>query len=206
MTIFLCVCILRLELQVRLRSGTTSNQGRVELFLNGTWGTICDDSFGIEEANVICRMLGYTEGAWSTHCCGWYDMFSGPDQIWLDDVHCVGDERSIAECSHGGWGSHNCDHSEDVGVVCKYTPLPPPGKTLRFVLLVILKKTSLHESNNSDRPNNRTILKMRIVKTITIHFLGSIIHEGGSIIVGSIIHIFQEKILSPFGHQFMKYF
>ncbi|PFX27283.1 Low-density lipoprotein receptor-related protein 6 [Stylophora pistillata] len=120
------------ELKVRLRSGITSNQGRVELFLNGTWGTICDDYWGIEEANVICRMLGYAEGAWSTHCCGWYDRYSTPNQIWLDDVHCDGDEDSITECRHGGWGSHNCLHSDDVGVVCKYTPLPRPGQILRL--------------------------------------------------------------------------
>ena len=120
------------ELRVRLRDGTTSNQGRVELYLNGTWGTICDDYWGIEEANVICRMLNYSEGAWSTHCCGWYDGFSVPGQIWLDDVHCVGDEQSIAECRHGGWGSHNCYSSENVGVVCKYTPIPTPGKTSTF--------------------------------------------------------------------------
>ncbi|KAL9988042.1 hypothetical protein ACROYT_G002440 [Oculina patagonica] len=120
------------ELKVHLRSGTTSNQGRVELYLNGTWGTICDDYWGIEEANVICRMLNFTEGAWSTHCCGWYDGFTAPNQIWLDDVHCVGDELSIAECRHGGWGSHNCRHSEDVGVVCKYTPVTAPGQKLRL--------------------------------------------------------------------------
>ena len=125
------LCILRTELHVRLRSGTTSNQGRVELFLNGTWGTICDDYWGIEEANVICHMLGYSEGAWSTHCCGWYEGFTAPQQIWLDNVHCVGDETSIAECRHGGWGSHNCGHSEDVGVVCKYTPETLPGRIFR---------------------------------------------------------------------------
>ena len=120
-----------LELAVRLRNGPTSNQGRVELFLNGTWGTICDDYWGIEEANVICRMLGFSEGAWSTHCCGWYGSSSAPSQIWLDDVHCVGDEQSIAQCRHGGWGSHNCYHSEDVGVVCKYTPISTPGRTFQ---------------------------------------------------------------------------
>lgn len=116
------------ELRVRLRSGYTSNQGRVEIYLNDTWGTVCDNNWGIEEANVICRMVGFSEGAWSTHCCGWYDGYSTPNQIWLDNVDCVGDETSIAECRHSGWGSHNCFHSDDVGVVCKYTPPPMPGR------------------------------------------------------------------------------
>ena len=94
----------------------------MELSVNGTWGTICDDYWGIEEANVICRMLGYSQGAWSTHCCGWYRGSYELKKVWLDNVHCVGDEKSIAECSHGGWGRHNCYlNSQDVGVVCKYT-------------------------------------------------------------------------------------
>ena len=114
-------------MKVRLQSGKTINQGLVELFLNNTWGTICDDHWGIEEGNVICRMLNYSEGAWGTPCCGWFFGYHFPRKIWLDDVHCVGDERSIADCRHGGWGKHNCDHGDDVGVVCKYTPIPTPG-------------------------------------------------------------------------------
>ncbi|XP_031565170.1 deleted in malignant brain tumors 1 protein-like isoform X2 [Actinia tenebrosa] len=42
----------------------------------------------------------------------------GTGQIWLDDVSCKGTETSIDKCRHGGWGHHNCDHSEDIGVVC----------------------------------------------------------------------------------------
>ena len=115
-----------------MQSGITSNQGRVELFLNSTWGTICDDSWGIEEANVICRMLNYSEGAWSAPCCGWFGGDDVPRKIWLDDVHCVGDEQSIAECRHGGWGRHNCEPGDDAGVVCKYTPIPTPGTKKKY--------------------------------------------------------------------------
>ena len=115
------------ELEIRLHGGETHYEGGVEIKLNGTWGTICDDFWGIEEANVICRMLNFTEGALSTQCCGFYNGYGIAEKIWLDDVHCDGDEQSIAECRHGGWGSHNCRHTEDVGVVCKHTPVSAPG-------------------------------------------------------------------------------
>lgn len=124
------------ELEIRLHGGETHYEGGVEIKLNGTWGTICDDFWGIEEANVICRMLNFTEGALSTQCCGFYNGYGIAEKIWLDDVHCDGDEQSIAECRHGGWGSHNCRHTEDVGVVCKHSPVSAPGS------YCVLKNTS----------------------------------------------------------------
>ena len=42
----------------------------------------------------------------------------GSESILLDYVHCTGNEASIFSCTHNGIGSHNCDHSEDAGVVC----------------------------------------------------------------------------------------
>jgi len=41
----------------------------------------------------------------------------------MDDVQCVGTETSIASCDHAGWGTHNCNHTEDVSVLCGTSPV-----------------------------------------------------------------------------------
>ncbi|XP_031562352.1 deleted in malignant brain tumors 1 protein-like [Actinia tenebrosa] len=97
---------------VRLSGGSNSKEGRVEVRYNNIWGTICDDGWNINNANVICKMLGYQK-AIKIKSFG-----PGSGEIWLDDVSCTGSETSIDKCRSNGWGSHNCGHGEDVGVIC----------------------------------------------------------------------------------------
>ena len=95
--------------------GSSSSEGRVEVYYSGQWGTVCDDNFGINDANVVCRQLGYTSAVEVRY----YAFFgAGSGRIWLDEVACDGSETSIEDCSHNGWGSNDCWHDEDVGVVC----------------------------------------------------------------------------------------
>ena len=45
---------------IRLRNGSTSMNGRMEVCLNGDWGTVCDDEWTAVDANVACGQLGYS--------------------------------------------------------------------------------------------------------------------------------------------------
>ena len=100
---------------IRLMEGGSPLVGRVEVFHSGQWGTICDDWWDINDANVVCRQLGLPP---ATQAFRWATHGRGSGQIWIDNIHCSGYELHIDECNHGGWGNHDCAHYEDASVEC----------------------------------------------------------------------------------------
>ncbi|XP_033763806.1 soluble scavenger receptor cysteine-rich domain-containing protein SSC5D-like [Pecten maximus] len=107
-------------LKVRLVDGPNASEGRVEVFYDGRWGTVCDDNWDDDDASVVCRMLGYS-GAQAVHTSkARYGSGHGP--IWLDETQCSGQETNLGQCSMEPYGHGDCDHSEDAGVICQALP------------------------------------------------------------------------------------
>uniref|UniRef100_A0A3B4B1B7 Soluble scavenger receptor cysteine-rich domain-containing protein SSC5D n=1 Tax=Periophthalmus magnuspinnatus TaxID=409849 RepID=A0A3B4B1B7_9GOBI len=111
----------------RLANGTGRCSGRVEVFHDGQWGTVCDDMWDIHEAEVVCRAMD----------CGSAQMVTfsaffgqGDGNIWLDDLNfcnvklmdgpnrCAG---RVEVYKNGQWGNV-CGESwdlNDASVVCQ---------------------------------------------------------------------------------------
>ncbi|XP_071505116.1 scavenger receptor cysteine-rich domain superfamily protein-like [Diadema antillarum] len=105
------------EGEVRLVNGPVASEGRVEIYHNGEWGTVCDDIWGIDDAAVVCRQLGYQE-AWQARGSAYFGQGRDAQIIWLDNVNCAGNELQLSDCLSAAWSTHNCLHSEDAGVKC----------------------------------------------------------------------------------------
>ena len=132
---------------VRLVGGASDNEGRVEVYYQNTVGTVCDDSWGLEDAEVVCRMLGFP-GAEDYKTNAFFG--AGAGEIMLDDVDCIGNETNLAECPHRDFFSNNCGHAEDAGVVCltgRYLPFLEHVYFGTLVLLYQNPKSLLHWAN-----------------------------------------------------------
>jgi len=105
--------------------GPSSSTGRLEIFHNGQWGTVCapwPSWFNKSSATVVCRMLGFSSGTIYGLIYGEFTLDNGP--IWLSYPHCKGNELSIFDCPmhHDmpiGSPWSGCNHRYDVGVSCQ---------------------------------------------------------------------------------------
>ncbi|KFV53424.1 Deleted in malignant brain tumors 1 protein, partial [Gavia stellata] len=104
------------DMSLRLVNGGDVCSGRLEVFHNGSWATVCDDGWDMKDATVVCRQLGCGNAVSAK-----IDAFfgEGMGDILLDNVVCRGDESSLDQCSHRGLGTHDCYHKEDAGVICE---------------------------------------------------------------------------------------
>lgn len=104
---------------VRIRGGGSPSEGRVEVFFNNSWGCVCDTGWSLQEANVVCRQLGFGS-AYEAPLAASRVFGTGYCLLHLDEVKCNGWELSLADCRHNGWGREhtNCGRERIASVRC----------------------------------------------------------------------------------------
>ena len=101
---------------VRLVGGDTPNRGRVEVLVDGQWGTICDESWDRNDATVICVQLGFLS---ALEAVGGAYFGEGAGAIAFHNVECLGTEANLGECKVAKYIGVGCSHEEDAGVICR---------------------------------------------------------------------------------------
>uniref|UniRef100_A0A3Q4GWY9 SRCR domain-containing protein n=1 Tax=Neolamprologus brichardi TaxID=32507 RepID=A0A3Q4GWY9_NEOBR len=96
-------------------SGSTRCSGRVEIYHKNIWGTVSDYNWDLNDADVVCRQINCGSAVDALQLAYFGE---GTGQIWLSDVTCSGNESSLTECEHSGWGNYYSGHYYDVGVIC----------------------------------------------------------------------------------------
>ncbi|XP_017049583.1 uncharacterized protein LOC108093796 isoform X2 [Drosophila ficusphila] len=116
-----------LDYEVRLTGGERPHMGRIEVKANGQWGYVCDDKFGLKDADVVCRELGFKMGAQEVRGSSFYAPPNQDFNYLMDEVECHGNETKLSECAFKGWGVHNCGVDEVAGVTCKVPVMKCPN-------------------------------------------------------------------------------
>ena len=102
--------------RVRLAGGLGTNEGRVEVYHGGTWGTVGDMDWDMKDSSVVCRMLGLPAPAAVIRGAKYG---KGRGSMILSSVQCTGTEASLDSCQYVVLGSNSqYDHLRDAGVVC----------------------------------------------------------------------------------------
>ena len=89
--------------------------GRVEIYSNGEWGTVCRRQWSKINSQVVCKQLGY-EYYYASEATRGIPAGKGP--ILMENVTCYDDQINLLACPHSGFENHNCGHLEDVAVQC----------------------------------------------------------------------------------------
>ncbi|NWJ01009.1 WC11 protein, partial [Crypturellus undulatus] len=117
------LCFPEME-KIRVVGGEDDCSGRVEVWHRGAWGTVCDDSWDMKDAEVACRQLGCGP---AMSALGEAAFGEGMGPIWLQQVVCRGTERSLWDCKVPCGNSGACQHKEDAAVNCSGEAGVSPG-------------------------------------------------------------------------------
>ena len=97
--------------------GSQNNEGRVQVYYNGRWGSVCNHQWDFYDARVACRQLGFVDVLITITDNRYGDREQEEDEV-LDYVQCSGNEPGLQFCDNNGFGNQDCSVSEMAGVVC----------------------------------------------------------------------------------------
>ncbi len=100
---------------LRLSGGEGRCSGRLEVYHNAVWGSVCDDQWDISDAQVVCRQLGC--GA-ALRADGNSVFGAGEGVVWLNRVECRGNEIHLWDCPLSLKNHTDCSHKEHAGLTC----------------------------------------------------------------------------------------
>ena len=105
-------------IQIRLAGSGLPSAGRLEMFYNGTWGTVCYgySRFSHYTTNTVCRQLGYSSAVRFGFL---YGSTNGSSWLNFRDIQCSGRESSIIYCKGLNWRLHHCVQQQNLGITCK---------------------------------------------------------------------------------------
>ncbi|NXO49068.1 C163A protein, partial [Aramus guarauna] len=103
--------------ELRLVGGGGPCAGRVEVKLQGQWGSVADNAWDMEDAEVVCQQLGCGSAAGAHAASVTFGKGDGPINLALID--CRGDETALWNCEIRGWGPYTGPHDFDTAVVCQ---------------------------------------------------------------------------------------
>ena len=109
---FVCMYIVAND-SARLVEGNADSNGRVEVFVDNAWGTVCDQGWGLVGADILCQQLGFPRSA---KIIGGAHFGKGSGSVLLSEVQCAGNEESLIHCA--AKSGKSCSHEQDAGVFC----------------------------------------------------------------------------------------
>ncbi|XP_019861855.1 PREDICTED: neurotrypsin-like, partial [Amphimedon queenslandica] len=95
--------------------GTDPLVGRVELCVNKTWGTICDDYWDDNDASVVCRQVGFSAEGARARSSSYTERLKS---FHIVDLHCNGTEENLFDCPHNLVQLYSCSYHKDANVQC----------------------------------------------------------------------------------------
>ncbi|XP_036431264.1 scavenger receptor cysteine-rich type 1 protein M130-like [Colossoma macropomum] len=174
------------HLPLRLRGGNGSCSGRLEVYHNAEWGSICDNLWDIRDAQVVCRQLGCGP-ALSADGSSVFGAGEGP--IWLNRVKCRGNEIHLLDCPHSLKNHTDCSHRQHAGVTCADVSVSPTFPTSTITTISV---TGGQTEKRTTSPSQTPLPAILSISPVALLVLGTMLFLA---LVLLVVLFYQNKLL-----------